>query len=218
MKSFLVEATSAWSSAEDRAVAVESIGGVVAARRVNDGEPIDVVILSDEAIDKLIASGRLSADTKVDIADAHLAAAVRTGSQLPDMHDDNALRDALLSARTVGLSTGPSGTAIRFLLTRWGLIESLGARLIQAPPGVPIGSMVAQGEVELGFQQLSELVHIEGVEVISRLPPSLDVVTRFAGAIGVDSARAAEAKALLAFLASPSNDAARQVHGLQPVR
>jgi len=198
-------------------VAFESVGGVAAARRVLDGEKFDVVVLAAEAIDNLVAAGRIVPGSKTDLVNSSVAIAVRSGAPRPAIATEAALREAVLSARTIGYSTGPSGRALLELFKRWGIAESIRSALVQALPGVPVGTMIETGEVELGFQQLSELMHVEGVDVIGPMPPEVEIVTTFAGAVCADSAQVAPARALLDFIRSPAADAAKRRAGMQPV-
>jgi len=197
-------------------VAFESVGGVAASRRVQDGEKFDVVVLASEAIDKLVEAGRIVPGSKTDLARSAVAIAVRVGAPRPAIDTEAALRQAVLSARTVGYSTGPSGDALQKLFMRWGIAESVSSRLVQAPPGVPVGKLIARREVELAFQQLSELMHVEGIEVIGPMPPGLEIVTTFSGGVCTTSAQADAARALLDFIRSPAADAAKRRHGMQP--
>jgi molybdate transport system substrate-binding protein len=197
-------------------VAFESAGGVAAARRVLEGESFDVVVLAAEAIDKLVASGRIIPGSKTDLARSAVAIAVRAGAPRPAIDTETALRDAVLSARTIGCSTGPSGEALQGIFRRWGIEESIRPRLVQPPPGVPVGVLIARGEVELGFQQLSELMHLQGIDVIGPMPPGLEIVTMFSGGICAGSTRIDAARALLDFIRSPAAEAAKLRHGMQP--
>ncbi|HEY0956518.1 MAG TPA: substrate-binding domain-containing protein, partial [Roseateles sp.] len=113
-------------------------------------------------------------------------------------------------------STGPSGTALLRLFERWGLADALKDRLVQARPGVPVGQLVASGEVEIGFQQLSELMDLGGITLLA-MPPELDIVSRFSGAVLANAARPDAAQALLDFMASPATDALKQQHGMRAV-
>ena len=101
------------------------------------------------------------------------------------------MRDAVLAARRIGYSTGPSGRHLARLLERWGIASAIGPRLVEAPPGVPVGTLVARGDVDLGLQQLSELMHVPGVDVVGVLPPEIQEVTVFAGAVCARSAQPA---------------------------
>ncbi len=197
---------------------IESVGGVDAARRVRGGEVFDAVVLASDAIARLDADGRLRPGSIRPIADSSVAIAVRTGAPRPDTGSEAALRAAVLEARAIGYSTGPSGSALMALFERWGLADALKDRLVQARPGVPVGSLVASGEVELGFQQLSELMDLPGITLLGGMPPGLGIVSRFSGAVPVTAARPDEAQALLDFLASPASDESKRRHGMQAVR
>ena len=155
----LAELAEAYERRSDRAVEIESVGGVDAARRVQAGEPFDVVFLASDAIDKLAAAGRIAPYSKVDLVVSPVAVAVRTGAPHPDIASEEAVRRAVLAAPSLGYSTGPSGVALLRLFDRWGITAQLQGRIVQAPPGVPVGNLVARGEVALGFQQLSELLN-----------------------------------------------------------
>jgi molybdate transport system substrate-binding protein len=211
----LTDVADAWRHSGGE-LAFESVGGVEAAKRVQDGEKFDVVVLAAGAVDKLVAAGRIVAASKTDLARSAVAIAVRAGAPRPAVDTEAALREAVLSARTIGFSTGPSGVALQQLFERWGIAETIGPYVVQAPPGVPVASLIARGDVELGFQQLSELMHVEGIDVIGPMPPGLEIVTTFSGGICTASTQAGAARALLDFIRSPAADEAKRRHGMQP--
>ena len=194
--------------------AIESVGGVDAARRVQAGEAFDVVVLASDAIDKLLASGHLLADSKVDWVNSGVAVAVRAGAPQPDISTEDAVRQAVLAARSISYSTGPSGVALAKLFERWGIAGDIASRMVQAPPGVPVGSLVAAGDVELGFQQLSELLHVPGITVVGPLPPAIQITTTFSAAVGRLSRQPDAARELLAYLASPQAAEAKRRQGM----
>lgn len=198
-----------------QAVAIESVGGVDAAKRVQAGEVFDAVFLASDAIDKLIATGHLQG-ARVDLVHSGVAVAVPASALQPDIASEDAVRAAVLAAPTLGYSTGPSGVALVKLFERWGIAESVQSRIVQAPPGVPVGALVARGEVALGFQQLSELIHVEGITIVGPLPPAIQITTTFSAGVGSQSIQPDAVRALLAFMASPKTAAAKQREGMQP--
>ena len=211
----LVELAAAYGRATRREVQIESVGGVEAARRVQEGGPFDVVVLAEEAMQQLAAGGHVAPASLRAFVRSGVAVAVRAGSARPDIATEAALRAAVQAARRIGYSTGPSGSALLKLIQRWGLSEVLRDRLVQAKPGVPVAQLIAAGEVDLGFQQLSELQHQDAVDVLGPMPPGLEIVTTFAGAVGTRSAQAVDAQALLDFLCAPQTAEIKRLHGLQ---
>ena len=198
------------------AVQIESVGGVDAAKRVQSGEAFDVVVLARDAIDKLIASGHVLAGSRVDLVHSGVAVAVREGAPRPDMSSEAAVRAAVLAAPSLSYSTGPSGVALAALFERWGIAQTIRERIVQAPPGVPVGSLVAQGQVALGFQQLSELLPLPGITVLGPLPPEIQIITTFSGGVCASSARPDDVRALLSLMNSaPCADIKRR-HGMAP--
>lgn len=197
-------------------VAIESVGGVDAARRVQAGEAFDVVILASDAIDKLIASGHVLVGSRVDLVRSGVAVAVRAGAPRPDISTEDALREAVRTARSISYSTGPSGVALAGLFERWGIADEIKNRIVTPPPGVPVGSLVARGEVELGFQQLSELMHLEGITVLGPLPPAIQIITTFSAGVCTGTRNAEAVRAMLAFMNTPQAAEAKRRQGMDP--
>ena len=152
---------------------LEAIGGVDAARRVRAGEIFDVVVLADGPMRALEADGFLLPGSLVPIAVSVIAIAVRTGDAWPDLADAAAVRRAIQAAGRVGYSTGPSGDHLLRLLDQWDLRHALGDRLVQAPPGMPVGRLLADGAIDLAVQQTSELMGVPGITVVGPLPPEV---------------------------------------------
>ena len=212
----LAELAAAYTQCSRVEMAIESVGGVDAAKRVQAGEAFDVVLLAADAIDTLLAGGHLLSGSRVDLVRSPVAVAVRAGAPRPEIGSEDAVRAAVRAARSISYSTGPSGVFLTQLFERWGIAEQIKPRLVQAPPGVPVGALVARGEVELGFQQLSELLHLPGITVLGVLPPAIAFITTFSAAVGRTSARADAVRAMLAFFNAPEAEATKLRHGMQP--
>lgn len=195
---------------------VESVGGVDAAKRVQAGEAFDVVALASDAIEKLVAAGHLLAETRVDIVRSAVAVAVPAGTPRPDISTEAALKAAVLAAPTLGYSTGPSGVQLARLFEHWGIAAEIAPRIVTPPPGVPVGSLVAKGEVALGFQQLSELMNLPGITLLGGLPEAVQIVTTFSAAQTVPSTQIAATRSYLDFLASAATAATKRQHGMEP--
>jgi molybdate transport system substrate-binding protein len=216
MRHVLTELSDAYEQQSGQPVAIVAAGGVDAARRVDDGEAFDFVVLAANAIEKLAAGGHVDPESRTDLARSPVAIAVAASATRPDVSSESAIRDTVLGARSVGYSTGPSGEHIIGLFKRWGIADAIAPRIVQAPPGVPVGTLVARGDVELCFQQLSELMHVPGVAVIGLLPPDIQMTTVFAAAVCKASNYPVAAGALLSFLGSSEADAAKRRHGMEP--
>lgn len=215
-RQLLSDLTAAYTNRAGQTVNITSVGGVDAVHRVKAGEAFDVVVLATDAIDQLIAAGLLRADSKVDLVHSGIAVAVRAGSPPPPIADEDAVRQAVLGASTLGYSTGPSGVALVQLFDRWGISDQIRNRVVIAPPGVSVGSLVASGAVALGFQQLSELIHVEGIAIVGPLPPPIQVTTTFSAATTTACTQTEAARALLAYMASADAAPAKRRQGMVP--
>lgn len=201
------------------ALEIESVGGVDAAERVRAGEPWDLVFLADGALAKLAAAGHVDDGSLTPIVVSDVAVAVPSGTEAagvdpraPAFTDVAGVREAIASADRIGYSTGPSGTALLRLIDEWALTDTVGDRLVQARPGIPVARLLADGEVDLGFQQLSELVGQTGIRILGGLPADCAITTVFAGAVATASADPARAGEVLAFLGSEAVTAVKRRH------
>jgi len=210
----LAELASRYQKASGQAVTTEAAGGVDVARRVQGGEAVDVVVLASNAIDKLIAEGKVLAG-RVDLVKSGVAIAVRAGAPRPDIATEAAVKQAVQAAKSVSYSTGPSGVYLEKMFERWGILEQIRSRIVVPPPGIPVGSLVASGAVELGFQQLSELKNLSGIEVIGPLPPEIQTLTVFSGGVAAACGAPDSARALLSYMASPEASTIKQRHGME---
>lgn len=194
--------------------ALESVGGVDAAKRVRAGEPFDVVVLASNVIDDLIAEGHLVTGSRVDLVSSGVAVAVPAGTPHPDISSADALKRTVLAAPSVGYSTGPSGVHLAKLFATWDTTGTLKQRIVVAPPGVPVASLVARGQVGLGFQQLSEMLSVAGIDIVGALPPGTEVVTTFSGGIARAAVHPDNARALLQFMARPDVAEVKRQNGM----
>jgi molybdate transport system substrate-binding protein len=203
-----------YQSATGQPVQVESVGGVDAAQRVAAGEAFDVVFLASDAIARLVASGHALAGTETPLVRSAVAMALRAGDPVPDISTEASVRSALLAARRISCSTGPSGTALTRLFEAWGVADELLPKMVVPPPGVPVGSLVASGQVDIGFQQYSELMHLPGLQVLQPLPGALQIVTTFTGAVCASSSQPEAARSWLAYTASAATTDTKQRCGM----
>jgi molybdate transport system substrate-binding protein len=213
-RELLTAAIALYQDSDPRSIVAEAAGGVDVARRVAAGEAVDVVVLSSDAIDKLIEGGQLSAASRIDLMNSEIAVAVPAGAAHPDIADEAAVKAAVIAATSLSYSTGPSGRYLEKLFDRWGILGSLRARIVVPPPGLPVARLLASGEVALGFQQLSELLGVPGIDVLGPLPAGIQQVTTFTAAMTLACRSPEAARDLLSFLASARLDALMQRHGM----
>ena len=197
-----------------KTVTIQAMGGVDAARAVREGQTTDLVILASDVMSKLEAEGFILTGSIKGLARSGMAIAVRAGTPHPDISSADAVKQAIAASSKVGYSTGPSGDHLLQLCDKWGL--SGNDRLVKAPPGVPVASLVAQGQADLGFQQLSELLHVPGIEIVGPLPAEIQTVTTFAAGVATSSKQPEEAHALIAFFASLDGADVKRDQGMDP--
>lgn len=199
-------------------VHIESVGGVDAAARVKAGESFDLVLLAADAIARLQDAGHLLAGSRCDWVTSPVAVAFTAGAKAQLIATESQLREAVLAAPSLSYSTGPSGTYLEQLFTRWGIMDELKPRIMVPPPGTPVASLVAQGKAAIGFQQRSELLHQPGITLIGDLPQSVACITTFSAGIGKacsqDLQRHQTARRFLQYLASDEVRALKQQHGM----
>jgi molybdate transport system substrate-binding protein len=181
------------------------------------GEQYDLVMISATELDELIRQGRLVAGSRVDIAKSGIGIAIKKGAPRPDVSTPDALKKALLAAKTVGYTSGPSGVYMGQLVERMGIADAIKAKFKSVPSGGTIGTVVASGDCEIGFQQVSELVHIPGIDYIGPLPAEVQRVTVFSSGIQTGASQPEAAKSLVAFLTTSSAREVVRRHGLETV-
>src|SRR5882724_480594 len=189
-------------------------GTVDVLKRIKAGEAFDAVILASDSLEELVDTSKVMAGSTSDVARSVVGVAVKAGAPKPDISSTDAVKKTLAAAKSVAISTGPSGVYLNGLFERLGIMADLKPRLKIAPPGANVGEIVAKGEAEIGFQQVSELIHYPGVTFLGALPADLQKVTIFSGGVPVTSREPDAARAFLQFLAAPEHQAVLRKHGL----
>jgi molybdate transport system substrate-binding protein len=203
-----------FEKASGNKVATTWSGVADAMKRMKAGEVFDAVILPVERHEELTDTGRLMAGSRTDVARALVGVAVRAGAPKPDVSSPDALKRTLAAAKTIGVSTGPSGVYVTSLLDKLGVLAELKPKFRTPPSGAPIGELIAKGEAEIGFQLVSELVHFPGIDFVGPLPDALQQVTVFTGGVHVGAREPDAARAFLKFLSAPEHAALLRKHGL----
>ena len=215
-RAVLSELAAQYQSTTGKSVVAEAAGGVDVAKRVRAGEQVDIVVLASDVIDKLLMEGKLQAGSRMDLVKSGIAIAVREGQSKPDVMTEAAVKHAVMAAPSLSYSTGPSGDYLKRMFERWGILEAIRERIVVPPPGVPVGSQVAEGKAALGFQQLSELINCPGVTVVGPLPDSIQMLTIFSAGISMATTQAEAARAFLNYMVTPAAAPIKQRHGMEP--
>lgn len=185
--------------------------------RLQRGEPADVLIMVGDALDELIKQGKVVADSRVELARSNIGMAVRAGAPKPDISTVDALKRTLLAAKSIAYSDSASGVYLSTVLfQRLGIADQIKgkSRMI---PAEPVGAVVARGDAEIGFQQISELLPVQGIDLVGPLPPEVQKVTVFSAGIVTVAKEPDVGRALVKFLASPAAAPAITRSGLEPV-
>ncbi len=183
--------------------------------RLAANEPVDLVIMAGDGLDRLIGEGRLVAGSRVDLARSGIGLAVRAGAPRPDIDSTDAFVRALRQAKSIAHSSSASGIYLKGLFQRLGLYGTLGDRIRQVE-GEPVGSVVARGEAEIAFQQVSELLPVPGIDYVGPLPPEIQQFTVFAAGIAAHAREPSGAGALVAFLTAPAAAPIIRRSGMEP--
>ncbi len=191
-------------------------GTLDANKRLAAGETYDLLIMSGPSIDEHIKGGKVVAGSRVDLAKSGVGIGVKAGAPKPDIGTVEALKKTLLAARSIGYSTGPSGIYVTGLFQRMGITDEIKGKLKQTPTGVFVGSVIASGEAEIGFQQVSELSHFADVDYVGPLPADVQQFTMFSSGIVAGAKEADAAKALVKFVTTPAAASAFKKRGMEP--
>jgi molybdate transport system substrate-binding protein len=185
-------------------------------KRLAGGEPYDLIIMAGPAIDEQIKLGKAAAGSRVDFAQSGTGGAVRKGAPKPDIRSPDALKRTLLAAKSIGYSTGPSGLYMLSVFDRMGITDQVKGKLKQTPSGVFVGTLIANGDAEIGFQQISELVHFAGIDYVGPLPGDLQRMTMFSTGLHSGAKQPDAAKTLVKFITAPAAAPIIRKHGLEP--
>jgi molybdate transport system substrate-binding protein len=215
-KTALAALTKSYEAKTNNAVSALSIGGVDATKRIVAGEAFDLVFLATDAIDKLIVQGHVQQGSRVDWVKSPVAVAIAADATPIDISSEAAVKAAVIACTSISYSTGPSGVYLASLFERWGISELVKAKLVVAAPGVPVGSLIASGQVAFGFQQLTELLDVQGIQILGNLPQEIACITTFSSGITTASppVNADAARAFQAYLASAEVESIKREQGM----
>jgi molybdate transport system substrate-binding protein len=192
-------------------------GGTEAiARKIRNGEVFDVVIVAAPAIDELTQEGKIVQGSRTDFARSGVGVAVRTGLPRPDISSAQALRQAVLNANSVAYSSGPSGYYLADLFRKLGIADQIRDKVRQPGSGVQVGEIIARGEADLGFQQISELMHVKGIDYLGPLPAEIQHMTVYAAGLHSEASAPDAARALMRLLTAPESASVIRKTGMEP--
>jgi molybdate transport system substrate-binding protein len=210
-----VELVPQFEAATGHKITTTWAGTVDIMKRMAAGEVFDLVISSSGSLADLIKQGHIVAGSSVDLAKTGIGIGVRKGARRPDVASGDALKRAILAAGSIGLSTGPSGVYLEKLFDRLGIAEAVKAKTRQIPSGGTVATLIANGDVELGFQQISEVAYADGVDYVGPLPSELQLISVFTAGIHTKAAHPEAAAELVKFLTAPAGNAVMKKHGLE---
>ena len=216
VKGAYVELVPGFQSSTQHKVSTAWVGSGDIMKRITAGEVVDIVFLASGSIDALVKLGKLVPGSRVDIAKSGVGVAVQAGSPKPNISSSEAFKRTLLTAKSIALSSGSSAVYLDGLFQRMGIAEELKPRIKRIAVGLSVGEVVARGEAELGFMQVSELVTIAGIAYVGPLPPEMQLYTMYSGGIHTGAKSPDAAMDLLKFLKSPTALSAIKSAGMEP--
>jgi molybdate transport system substrate-binding protein len=180
------------------------------AKQVADGEPNDVTIVTADGIDELTTQGRIVAGSRTDVARSAMGLAVQKGAPRPDISTAEKFKEAMLQAKSLGMSNpvggGASGAILAAVFERLGIAEQMKPKLVFGPGGPAglIGNFLVRKEIEVGIQQIPELMAVPGIDIVGPLPPGIQSVSVFSAGLSTAATEPDGGRALIAFLAAPA--------------
>ena len=211
----LAELISGFEKSSGHKVTAVWAGTEAITKRIVDGEASDLVVIAAQNVDKLIADGKLAAG-RTDFAKVGVGMAVRSGLPKPDISSADAVRKAVLDAKSIMYSTGPSGFYVAELFKTLGIADQIKDRLKQPPSGAQVGELIARGEADLGFQQVTELVHVSGIDFLGPLPAEIQNVTVYSIGVHPASKEPDATKALIEYLTGADAAPVIRKAGMEP--
>ncbi len=216
MREAMVAIVPRFEQASGHKVAISFLSGAVLPVKLREGAQADLVVTTPDTIAALVADGKLVAGSRVDVVHSQVGVAVRAGAPKPDIATPDAFKAALLEARAVGISKGPSGVYLLSVLERLGIAEAVKAKAVTPELGQRVGTLVANGDAEIGIQQVTELLPIPGIDYVGPLPASLQTTIVYATARPTSAKEHAAADALVKFLRSETIVPILRGMGLEP--
>jgi molybdate transport system substrate-binding protein len=217
VKDAVAELSARFEKGSKHTLVLSWAGSEAIAKRVSDGEIFDVVISTSSGLDRLAKDGRLVRVSKRDFSRSAIAAAVKAGVARPDISTTEGLREALLTAESIGISSGASGRYLEQLFQKLGVADQIKHKIKQPPSGAQIGDLVARGDIELGFQQVTELVHAKGLQYLGALPAEVQGFTIWSAAVHTGSKEPDAAGAFVKALSAPEAATAIRSSGMEPL-
>jgi molybdate transport system substrate-binding protein len=193
------------------------LSGSVLPIKVKEGAPSDLIITTPESIDDLVKAGKVVAGSRVDFIRSSAGVAVKAGAPKPDISTPEAFKKALLAAKSVGISKGPSGVYMLSLLERLGIADAVKAKAVFTEPGQRVGLVIASGQAEIGVQQITELLAMPGIDFVGPLPAALQTTITYATARPTNAKETAAADTFVKFLSSKAVVPNARKMGLDPV-
>ena len=216
VKAMYVDLVPGFENSTQHKVSTAWVGSSDIMKRIKDGEVVDLVFLASGSIDELVKLGKLAPGSRVDLAKSGVGVAVRAGAPKPDISSTEALKRTLLAAKSIAYSSGSSGIYLVALFERMGIADAIKPKVTQIAPGLAVGEVVARGDAEIGFQQVSELLPIAGTTYVGPLPPEIQINTVYSGGIHAGAKAPDAAMALLKYLKSPAALSAIRKAGMEP--
>jgi molybdate transport system substrate-binding protein len=196
-------------------VAVTWAGTVDIKKKIAAGEAFDLIIAASPELDTFAKDGKIVAGSKVDLVRSSVGFAVKAGAAKPDLKSADDLKKALLAAKSVGYSTGPSGVYLLGLFEKMGIASEIKSKAKLTTPGVPVATLIRNGDAEIGFQQVSELIHEAGIDFVGPIPADVQKITVFSSGVQTGAKAQIEARALQKFLTAPAAAPIIKKHGLE---